>query len=180
MVKNLVGGSRGGRTIAEWAGRRFWESRQFYSAYIALFIAVSNWITIQYRLLLENIPIFNTLFSQLWIFLIVAVVLFTVISILGGHYIHRKRQFRLEQAVAIEENPYLYRSAPGKERDLMIPITIMNLEAIEAILTSNNSMTEEKKKQIEAYRQELIKLSKGLAIGGFKKTGTKTVTTASS
>jgi hypothetical protein len=74
----------------------------------------------------------------------------------------------------------LYRSAPGKERDLMIPITIMNLEAIEAILTSNNSMTEEKKKQIEAYRQELIKLSKGLAIGGFKKTGTKTVTTASS
>jgi hypothetical protein len=72
----------------------------------------------------------------------------------------------------------LYRSAPGKERDLMIPITIMNLEAIEAILTSNNSMTEEKKKQIEAYRQELIKLSKGLAIGSFKKTGTKTVTTA--
>jgi hypothetical protein len=180
MVKNLVGGSRGGRTIAEWAGRRFWESRQFYSAYIALFIAVSNWITIQYRLLLENIPIFNTLFSQLWVFLIVAVVVFTVVSILGGHYIHRKRQFRLEQAVAIEENPYLYKSAPGKERDLMIPIAIMNLEAMEAILTSNNKMTEEKKKQIEAFRQELIKLSKGLTIGGFKKTGTKTATTASS
>src|ERR687893_442639 len=180
MFKNLVGGSITTRGLAEWAGRRFWESRQFYSAYIALFIAVSNWITIQYRLLLENIPIFNTLFSQLWIFLIVATVVFTVVSVLGGHYIHRKRQFRLEQAVAIEENPYLYRSAPGKERDLMIPITIMNLEAIEAILTSNNSMTEEKKKQIEDYRQELIKLSKGLAIGGFKKTGTKTVTTASS
>src|ERR671917_559677 len=180
MFKNLVGGSITMRGLAEWAGRRFWESRQFYSAYIALFIAVSNWITIQYRLLLENIPIFNTLFSQLWIFLIVATVVFTVVSVLGGHYIHRKRQFRLEQAVAIEENPYLYRSAPGKERDLMIPITIMNLEAIEAILTSNNSMTEEKKKQIEDYRQELIKLSKGLAIGGFKKTGTKTVTTASS
>ena len=166
--------------MGEWVGRRFWESRQFYSAYIALFIAVSNWITIQYRLLLENIPVFNALFSQLWIFLIVATVLFTVISILGGHYIHRKRQFRLEQAVAIEENPYLYKSAPGKERNLMIPMSILHLEAIEAILNSNNSMTEEKKKQIEDYRQELIKLSKGLAIGGFKKTGTKTVTTASS
>ncbi len=165
--------------MAEWAGRRFWESRQFYSAYIALFIAVSNWITIQYRLLLENIPIFNTLFSQLWIFLIVAVVIFTVVSVLGGHYIHRKRQFRLEQAVAIEENPYLYRSAPGKERNLMIPIAIMQLEATETILTSNNKMTEEKKKQIEAFRQELIKLSKGLAIGGFTKSSTKTVTTTS-
>jgi hypothetical protein len=180
MFKNLVGGSVTMRGLAEWAGRRFWESRQFYSAYIALFIAVSNWITIQYRLLLENIPIFNTLFSQLWIFLIVATVVFTVVSVLGGHYIHRKRQFRLEQAVAIEENPYLYRSAPGKERDLMIPMTILHLEAIEAILTSNNSMTEEKRKQIEFFKQDLIKLSKGLSIGDFTKKGTKTATPASS
>ena len=183
MFENLFG-SRGGRArralrIGEWAGRRFWESRQFYSAYIALFIAVSNWITIQYRLLLENIPIFNALFSQLWIFLIVATVLFTVISILGGHYIHRKRQFRLEQAVAIEENPYLYKSAPGKERNLMIPIGILQLEAIEAILNSNNSLTEEKKKQIEAFRQDLIRLSKGMSIGDFRKTDTKRVTTPS-
>jgi hypothetical protein len=180
MLKNLIQGKVGARGLAEWAGRRFWESRQFYSAYIALFIAVSNWITIQYRLLLENIPIFNTLFSQLWIFLIVAIVVFTVVSVLGGHYIHRKRQFRLEQAVAIEENPYLYKSAPGKERNLMIPISILHLEAIEAILTSSNSMTEEKKKQIESFRQDLIKLSKGLPIGGFARTDTKKVTTASS
>src|SRR5919107_6047905 len=177
MFKNLVGGSITMRGLAEWAGRRFWESRQFYSAYIALFIAVSNWITIQYILLLENIPIFNTLFSQIWVFLIVATVVFTVISILGGHYIHRKRQFRLEQAVAIEENPYLYRSAPGKERDLMIPMGILQLEAIEAILNSNNSLTEEKKKQIEAFKQDLIKLSKGLSIGSFTKSNAKRATT---
>lgn len=117
-------------SIAEWIGRRFWESRQFYSAYIALFVAISNWITIQYRLLLENIPIFNVLFSNILVFLVVASIIFTVASILGGHYIHRKRQFRLEQAVALEENPYLYKSAPGKERDLKIPIAIMQLEAI--------------------------------------------------
>lgn len=183
MFENLFG-SRDGRArralrLGEWTGRRFWESRQFYSAYIALFIAVSNWITIQYTLLLENIPIFNTLFSQLWVFLIVATVVFTVISILGGHYIHRKRQFRLEQAVAIEENPYLYRSAPGKERDLMIPIGILQLEAIEAILNSNNSLTEEKKKQIEAFKQDLIRLSRGLSIGDFRKSEAKRATTPS-
>jgi hypothetical protein len=183
MFENLFG-SRDGRArralrIGEWTGRRFWESRQFYSAYIALFIAVSNWITIQYTLLLENIPIFNTLFSQLWVFLIVATIVFTVISILGGHYIHRKRQFRLEQAVAIEENPYLFRSAPGKERDLMIPMGILQLEAIEAILNSNNSLTEEKKKQIEAFKQDLIRLSRGLSIGDFRKSEAKRATTPS-
>jgi hypothetical protein len=168
----------GHRGIGEWAGRRFWESRQFYSAYIALFVAISNWITIQYRLLLENIPILNNLFSNLWVFLIVATVVFTIISILGGHYIHRKRQFRIEQAVATEENPYLYRAAPGKEKDLMIPVTIMQLDAIEAILESNNIMTEEKKKQIDSYRQELIKLSEGLSMGHLTKTAATTTDTS--
>ena len=99
---------------------------------------------------MRTFPIFNTLFSQIWVFLIVAtVVVFTVLSILGGHYIHRKRQFRLEQAVAIEENPYLYKSKPGKERNLMIPIAIMQLESIEVILKSNNTLTEEKKKLVD-------------------------------
>jgi hypothetical protein len=53
----------------------------------------------------------------------------------------------------------------------MIPISILHLEAIEAILISNNSMTEEKKKQIESFRQDLIRLSKGQPIGGFTRTG---------
>ena len=156
-------------SIAEWVGRRFWESRQFYSAYIALFIAISNWITIQYRLLLENIPIFNTLFSNILVFLVVASIIFTIASILGGHYIHRKRQFRLEQAVAVEENPYRYKSTPGKERDLMIPMAIMQLEAIEAILKSNSILTEEKKKQVDSFREQLTRLSQGLTLGGFRK-----------
>jgi hypothetical protein len=155
-------------SIGEWIGRRFWESRQFYAAYIGLFIAISNWITIQYRLLLENIPIFSTLFSNIVIFLVVASIIFTVVSILGGHYIHRKRQFRLEQAVAIEENPYLYKSAPGKERDLMIPMAIMQLEAIEAILKSNNILTEEKKKQVDSFREQLMKLAQGLPLRDFR------------
>ena len=105
-----------------WVGRRFWESRQFYGAYIALFIAITNWITIQYRLLLQNVPGLNYLFSNIFVFMVVALIIFTVASVLGGHYIHRKRQFRLENALAVEENPYLYMAAPGKERDLMIPI----------------------------------------------------------
>ena len=100
--------------MGEWFGRRFWESRQFYSSYIALFIAISNWITIQYRLLLEHVPFLNYLFSNIVVFMIVATIVFTILSVLGGHYIHRKRQFRLEQAVAIEENPYLARSSSGK------------------------------------------------------------------
>ena len=155
--------------ILQWAGRRFWESRQFYSAYIALFVAITNWITIQYRLLLENVPVLNVIFSNIWVFMIVATIVFTITSILGGHYIHRKRQFRLEQALSIEENPYLYKAAPGKERDLMIPMGILQLDALEELLRSNNALTEEKKKQFETYRQGLMKLKDGQSLRRMSK-----------
>jgi hypothetical protein len=151
--------------IAQWAGRRFWESRQFYSAYIALFVAITNWITIQYTLLLENIPVLKLLFSNIWIFLVVAGVIFTIISVLGGHYIHRRRQFRLENALAVEENPYLYKATPGKERDLMIPIVLLQLDALEELLRSNNALSEEKRKQFESHKQSLIRLVEGHSVG---------------
>ena len=156
------------RTL-RWSGRRFWESRQFYSAYIALFVAITNWITIQYRLLLENVPVLNVIFSNIWVFMITATIVFTIASILGGHYIHRKRQFRLEQALSVEENPYLYKAAPGKERDLAIPMGILQLDVLEELLRSNNSLTEEKKKQFETYRQGLIKLKDGQSLKRMSK-----------
>src|SRR5215210_4744122 len=158
MVHKQYGG------ILEWLGRRFWESRQFYSAYIALFVAITNWITIQYKLLLENVPVLNVLFSNIWVFMIAATIVFTIISILGGHYIHRKRQFRLEQALSVEENPYLYKAAPGKERDLAIPMGILQLDALEELLRLNNALTEEKKKRFETYRQGLMKLRDGQSL----------------
>ena len=155
--------------IVTWFGKRFWEYRQFYSAYIALFIAISNWITIQYRLVFENIPILSSLFSNIGTFLIVAVVFFFVISVLGGHYIHRKRQFRIEQELATEENPYLYRAAPGKERDLMVPIYILQLDALEDLLRQNNALTEDKKRQFQKFKIDLLKLAEGRPIGKIPK-----------
>ena len=155
--------------IGTWFGKRFWEYRQFYSAYIALFIAISNWITIQYRLVFENIPILSSVFSNIGTFLLVAVVLFSIVSVLGGHYIHRKRQFRIEQELATEENPYLYRAAPGKERDLMVPIYILQLDDLEDLLRQNNALTEDKKRQFQKFKIDLLKLAEGRPIGKIPK-----------
>jgi hypothetical protein len=93
--------------------------------------------------------------------MVTASVVFTIISVLGGHYIHRKRQFRLEQAVSVEENPYLYKAMPGKEKDLMIPLYILQLDALEQLLACNNGLTDERKKQFEIYREGLINLKDG-------------------
>jgi hypothetical protein len=151
--------------IGTWFGKRFWEYRQFYSAYIALFVAISNWITIQYRLVLENAPVLGSVFNNLWTFLIAAVIIFSVVSVLGGHFIHRKRQFRIEQELATEENPYLYKAAPGKERDLFIPVMILQMDTFEDLLRQNNALTDEKKRQFQSYKDELLKLAQGRPIG---------------
>jgi hypothetical protein len=158
MYKKKVG-------IGTWFGKRFWEYRAFYSAYIALFIAISNWITIQYRLVLENAPVLGSVFNNLWTFLIAAVIIFSVVSVLGGHFIHRKRQFRIEQELATEENPYLYKAAPGKERDLFIPVMILQMDTFEDLLRQNNALTDEKKRQFQSYKDELLKLAQGRPIG---------------
>ena len=92
----------------------------------------------------------------------------SIISVLGGHYIHRKRQFRIEQELATEENPYLYRAAPGKERDLMVPIFILQLETLEELLRQNNALTDEKKRQFESLKADLVKLTQGKPIGKIK------------
>jgi hypothetical protein len=96
--------------------------------------------------------------------MIAASVIFTFLSVLGGHYIHRKRQFRLEQAVSVEENPYLYKAVPGKEKDLMIPIAILQLDTLQQLLTVNNELTDDRKKQFEIYKEELMKLKSGHSI----------------
>ena len=158
MYKKKVG-------IGTWFGKRFWEYRAFYSAYIALFIAISNWITIQYRLVLENAPVLGSVFNNLWTFLIAAVIIFSVVSVLGGHFIHRKRQFRIEQELATEENPYLYKAAPGKERDLFIPVMILQMDTLEDLLRQNNALTDEKKRQFQNFKDELLKLAQGRPIG---------------
>lgn len=154
--------------VWSWLGQRFWESRQFYSAYIALFISISNWITIQYKLVLEQAPVLN-FFSNLWIFLSISAIIFITVSILGGHFVHRKRQFRIEQALSVEENPYLYQAVPGKERDLMIPIIKLQLETLEELLRKNSILSEEKKIKFNQYKKSLDTLYIGKSIGNFDK-----------
>jgi hypothetical protein len=55
-------------------------------------------------------------------------------------------------------------------------MAIMQLEAVEAILKSNNILTEEKKKQLDSFREQLMRLSQGLTLRDFKNKDAKNVT----
>jgi hypothetical protein len=61
-----------------------------YSPCISLFIFISTWIPIQYNLVLENATMLNLVYNNLWIFLIAAVIIFSLISVLGGDFFIEK------------------------------------------------------------------------------------------
>jgi hypothetical protein len=46
---------------------------------------------------------------------------------------------------------------------------ILQLDALEELLRSNNALTEEKKKQFETYRQVLMKLKDGQSLRRMSK-----------
>ena len=50
---------------------------------------------------------------------------------------------------------------PGKEKELLISLYTLQLEALEQLLSSNNGLTDERKKQFDKYREGLIKLKHG-------------------
>jgi hypothetical protein len=52
---------------------------------------------------------------------------------------------------------------------LAIPMGILQLDALEELLRSNNALTEEKKKQFETYRQGLMKLKDGQSLRRMSK-----------
>jgi hypothetical protein len=52
---------------------------------------------------------------------------------------------------------------------LAIPMGILQLDALEELLRSNNALTEEKKKRFETYRQGLMKLKHGQSLRRMSK-----------
>jgi len=149
----------------EWTSRRFWEARQFYSSYIVVAVGFLNFITIQYQLLLKNIPVVNTIFPSILSFGAILVIILGIVGVLGGHYLHRKRQFVIEQAISQEANPYIYKAVPGKEFMIDIPAKILDLDMKEKLWEKMGVLDDGTRKRIEVLRQQLYRLLKGESVG---------------
>jgi hypothetical protein len=62
-----------------------------------------NFVTIQYALLIDRIPILNSVFSNLWTFALVFIVVYMPLAIVIGYW-HRKTQWKVEQEAMFSEN----------------------------------------------------------------------------
>jgi hypothetical protein len=63
----------------------------------------ANFITIQYKLLIEKIPFINSIFESVWIFAIAFVLIYLPLAIIIGYW-HRKSQWKVEAEAMFREN----------------------------------------------------------------------------
>lgn len=63
----------------------------------------ANFITIQYQLLIDQLPYLSDIFNSIWIFAILFILAYVPVSIVLGYW-HRKSQWKVEQDALFREN----------------------------------------------------------------------------
>ena len=106
-------------------------------------MAFANFVLIFYRLLIENVEILGNIFSSLWIFIFVFLMIYIPVALLIGYW-HRKTQMRVEQEQSMRQNPMMAR----------------NFRMLVDIL--ENKATKE---EIEDFRNLLKSIEKGSGLG---------------
>jgi len=93
----------------EWFRRRWLDFRFGHSVYLIFALTFANFILIFHRLLIERVESLNEIFSNLWIFAVVFVIIYIPVSIGIGAW-HRRTQLRVEQEQIMIQNPFLARN----------------------------------------------------------------------
>ena len=87
-----------------WVRRRWWEFRAGHSVYLIFVLTFINFILIAYRLLIEKIPMFQDLFPNLSIFVLLFLGFYIPTAIIIGFW-HRKTQLKVETTLTMQQNP---------------------------------------------------------------------------
>jgi len=120
----------------KWVKRRWLDFRNGHGIYLVFLVTVAQFLVIQYRLLLNNIPLFHSI--PLWAFTIFFVAIYIPLGAIIGYW-HRRTQYNVENQTHFERNP--------------IGAT-MNLFLIDLI---DGKVTEEEKKQMRGYLLKIMK-----------------------
>ena len=86
-----------------WLRRRWLDFRNGHSTYLIFAMTFANFITIQYKLLIDKVPSMDWLFGSIWLFALVFIAIYVPLAIIIGYW-HRKTQWTVEQEALFREN----------------------------------------------------------------------------
>lgn len=106
---------------------RFWTYfRRGHSVYLGYILSFSNFIVLQYRLLVEQMPILDAIFNSILLFGIVFIFVYIPISTIIGYYDYEKYAVPIDASIFAKSNPYsiaiasaVYYLAEGENRKAM-------------------------------------------------------------
>lgn len=79
--------------------------RRGHSVYLVLLVSLANFVVIQYRLLIQYVPALNQLFSELWFFTLVFMVLYVFLATFIGWLDYKKGSVTYENILLSEASP---------------------------------------------------------------------------
>lgn len=86
--------------------RRWLDFRQGHGMYLIFALSFANFVLIFHRLLIERVDFLDDIFSDLWFFAIVFVVMYIPVAILIGFW-HRRTQVKIETEQGFRNNPFM-------------------------------------------------------------------------
>ncbi len=92
-----------------WIRRRWLDFRFGHSLYLIFALTGANFVLIFHRLLIERVEILNEVFSNLWIFAIVFILVYIPVSVGIGAF-HRRTQLPVESEQTLLNNPFMARN----------------------------------------------------------------------
>jgi hypothetical protein len=87
-----------------WLKRRWFEFRAGHNTYLAFILSFTNFLLITYNFLIGKIPFLSDVFSNLWVFAILLVVIYIPMAVVVGR-VHNKKQLSVDNEVTARANP---------------------------------------------------------------------------
>lgn len=140
--------------------------RQGYSTYLSFIVGFFTFVSTTYYLAIRSIPFLEEIFPSFYVFVTVGIIVFVPLGVLIG-WLHMKGTLAYPTDVAItyESNPYLYKIAPGKEKEISYPLWAILSATLQKLLEKEDILTPEEKREFEDVRDKIQRLREGKIIG---------------
>ena len=147
------------------AFRAWYYFRTGYSTYLTFAVAFMSYITIIYKLAIEDLAL-DWIFPRFHIFIIFAIVTVIPLAVLIG-WLHMKQTLAYSAGVAIgvESNPYNYMIKPGTETEITWPMWTAMLRMLQKLLEGENLLSAEERDELNTIRERIERLRRGEVIG---------------
>ena len=126
--------------------------RRGHTGYLALLVALANFVVIQYRLLIQYVPSLQIVFQNLTTFIVVFILTYLPLTIFVGWLDYKRFIYPKEAAIMTEANPYAYRPWPKEKIYWQYYLEVFKvLEKLSEEKGLNTTNLKEARKKVEEW-----------------------------